>query len=167
MFAKSPPSLLQAWWAIWEFYSQHEFRMPLKVGPEGWQPLWGLFLMLLFPLSPCPPAGVHWGCRMGGTSPFCATPVLRIATEPEIIAGLDSYPGLCVGECTAQLPPQGQDWDLWQRAGAAKAKIYPAGPATALWEASLVLQLRPDTPFLIPVGPSCQAECWRWVVTAP
>lgn len=84
MFAKSPPSSLQAWWAIWEFHSQHELRMPLKVGPEGWQPLWGLFLILLFPSSPCPSAGDHWGCRM-------------VAMEPEIMAGLDEYPGLCVG----------------------------------------------------------------------
>lgn len=68
----------------------------------------------------------------------------------------------CVWGCTAQLPPRGQDWDLWQWAGAATAEIHPPGTAAALWEAPLLLQLPTDTSVL--VRPSCQVECWKWVV---
>lgn len=145
MLAKSPPSSLQAWWAIWEFYSQHELRMPLKVGLEGWQPLWGLFLIFLFPAPPCPSAGDSCrsrGCRMGGrSSPLSARN--SNGTWNNCWVGL--IPLGCVWGRTAQLPPRGQDWDLWQRAGAATAKIHPPGTATALWEAPLVLHLPPDT----------------------
>lgn len=117
MSAKSPPSSLQAWWAIWEFHSQHELRISLKVGLEGWQPLWGLFLISLFPASPCPSPGDPWGCRMGGiSSPH------RVQWDLKSWLGWMNTLG-CVWGCTAQLPPRGQDWDLWQRAGAATAKI--------------------------------------------